>query len=354
MSVPHRSTVLSRSMRAISYLVPAFVLSGLLASGCGAGALPTGGDDTSGSGSSSSVSTGAGGAGAGGSGGGYPAAALDPDESAIAAVFIASCAGGGQINSLLNTFYTRRGDHDFIQSAIFERLSCFKGKANGCKAVLECLGIYERPDGPCQDGCTGDLLERCNDAVNWDCQKLGLTCSAEKRKCMPSPSPPSCDLSTFQDRCDAGVPVVCGAYEVRGPSCSDYGLTCGSIPNDSVACRGTGAACTPMEYPIESVEFDEGIACDGQRLRACVSGGEALVDCGTLGQGFTCQTGASAFCGRAAECAPSSAGEKTTCEGTSVVLCNAGRIEKIDCTTLGFTGCNATFGVCSPGVSDKG
>ena len=56
-----------------------------------------------------------------------------------------------------------------------------------------------------------------------------------------------------------------------------------------------------------------------------------------------------AYCGTAAECSPKSPWNKVaaTCDATSVVMCNGGKISKLDCTTLGFTGCNA--GLCTPG-----
>ncbi|HZF51711.1 MAG TPA: hypothetical protein VE093_23815 [Polyangiaceae bacterium] len=74
-----------------------------------------------------------------------------------------------------------------------------------------------------------------------------------------------------------------------------------------------------------------------------------------VAKGFSCQSlNTASFCGLAAECEPGSA-YYATCEGTTVVFCNAGRIEKIDCTTLGFTGCHTMYGegACSPGLYDS-
>jgi hypothetical protein len=85
-----------------------------------------------------------------------------------------------------------------------------------------------------------------------------------------------------------------------------------------------------------------------------VNGGLADVDCGKFGTGFSCQSGSNTFfCGQANACVPGSA-SKPTCEGTSLVVCNAGRIDKIDCTSLGFTGCNAAAGACVPSIWGPG
>ncbi|MBK9266372.1 MAG: hypothetical protein IPM54_42125 [Polyangiaceae bacterium] len=81
-----------------------------------------------------------------------------------------------------------------------------------------------------------------------------------------------------------------------------------------------------------------------------VNDAEHELDCGLLADGFTCQTvNGTSFCGLASECYDL----KPACEGDSVVLCNAGRIDKIDCKSLGFTGCNAMWGTCSPSIYDE-
>ena len=76
----------------------------------------------------------------------------------------------------------------------------------------------------------------------------------------------------------------------------------------------------------------------------------ACSDCQSLGALF--------FCGLASECEPADVGFSRTldtCDGTILTTCNAGRIEHVDCTTLGFTGCqidkkNGKYG-CIPGVT---
>ena len=95
-------------------------------------------------------------------------------------------------------------------------------------------------------------------------------------------------------------------------------------------------------------------------MQACLGGRTTSIDCAAQGPGFSCQSlNGSFFCGLAAECQParnSSAPELAICDGTTLTFCSAGRLEHIDCTTLGFSGCEIDakldhfdhFG-CTPG-----
>ncbi|MRG93861.1 hypothetical protein [Polyangium spumosum] len=312
-----------------------------------------------------SNTTGAGGAGgtggaggAGGSGGSGttpdPAGPKDPGAALKAAIFVGSCVPDDGIQRVLNRFHTERGTPDEL--ALTNYTQCFAEKANGCQAVEECLGVKIDLSGPCMPTCTGDVLKVCDDqlAFTVDCSKVGTTCSEAEGNCVGAAMPgPTCDPGSFQASCQDGAPRVCNGSEVSGPVCADYGLTCKDAPFGGVACLGTGATCqTDLVGPLE-INYDKGLACDGTALRACVNGGEHAIECGTLVTGFTCQTmGVANFCGLANECDPTP-GNDTTCEGDSVVICNAGKIEKIDCKSLGFTSCNATFGTCGPSVYDQ-
>jgi hypothetical protein len=311
--------------------------------------------------------TGAGGAGgAGGSGGGSggsggvtqpdPDGPKDPDVALRAAVILGSCLPDDGVNRILQRIYSRRGDlAGFLPSDYTE---CISSHANGCAALEACFGItVKRATAPCDATCNGAVLHACGDGLEYEanCSKIGLACSAEERTCVPATGPgpgPACDFSTFTPSCQDGAPLFCNDYETRGPVCADYGLVCGTPPFGDVACLGTGPSCTPGVVSVQEIHYDEGIACNAEKLRACINGGEQEVDCATLVKGFTCQTsGTASFCGLAGACDPT-AGADATCEGDSVVVCNAGRIDKVDCKSVGFTGCNATWGTCSPSIYD--
>jgi len=337
----HRKTVLMASVLA------GFVLA------CG----PGDNNNTGGAGGTGGTGAAGGMGGTGGSGGNMPdpPGPKDPDATLRAAIFMGSCVPDDGVQRFLNRFYTRLGGPPG-EPELDDYLPCFASKTNGCQAIEECLGIKVDLSGPCAPTCTGNVLKVCDDqlAFTQDCSKLGLTCSQAEGECVSStPAGPTCDFDTFQEVCQDGAPRICSGTEVSGPVCADYGLACKEAPFGGVACLGTGASCTSTTVSPLYVNFDEGIACDGTALRTCVSGGEHAVECNTLGTGFTCQTmGAANFCGLSNTCDPN-AGNDSTCEGDSVVVCNAGRVDKIDCKTLGFTGCNATWGTCSPSVYDQ-
>jgi hypothetical protein len=82
---------------------------------------------------------------------------------------------------------------------------------------------------------------------------------------------------------------------------------------------------------------------------------EHVFDCGILADGFTCQSSMASGdldCGLAAECDMGSTYE-ATCEGDELVLCNAGRIDRIDCKAVGFDGCDPDVGLCFPSLGSK-
>jgi hypothetical protein len=95
------------------------------------------------------------------------------------------------------------------------------------------------------------------------------------------------------------------------------------------------------------------MSCQGTEAHACVNSAEHVYDCGSLGEGFTCQgTGKYAFCGLGNECNPGGTFQ-TTCEGDQIVVCNAGRVDRVDCKALGFEGCDPGTGLCFPGPASQ-
>jgi len=121
---------------------------------------------------------------------------------------------------------------------------------------------------------------------------------------------------------------------------------------------GEGASCS------ESIGDSEltnpvGTGCVGNTLRGCLGGQATSVECATQGPGFGCQSlDGTFFCGLAAECVPAetySASASASCQGTTLTFCNAGRLEHLDCTELGFSGCEIDKKVdhygCTPGVA---
>jgi hypothetical protein len=146
------------------------------------------------------------------------------------------------------------------------------------------------------------------------------------------------------------MPAYCDRSAVfHGPDCAALGLACATG-----VCVGTGAACTGDTTPGAGDVVYHGLSCDNGSLVACVNGHEQRLGCSSIAPGFSCQSyNGVSFCGIASECVPaepgSGAGSRGTCDGNSVVFCNAGRIERIDCVSLGFERCDVTNGYgCLP------
>jgi hypothetical protein len=321
----------------------------------------TGGSAGGGQGGSGATG-GEGGSGAtGGSGGATPVdppGPKDPADAIKAAILVGSCLPDDGVNRWLNRIYNQRnraGDPDAIPE---EHVKCLASKTNGCQGVKECIGAEASVDAACKAGCAGSVLTACDNSLEFtvDCAKSGTVCDATAKQCVPAMPGPACDANSTTIDCKNGAPTGCDqtGHEHAGPACADLGLKCeADAASGSAYCVGTGASCQADVYSAYSVQYDNGIACNGAKLSACINGGTQDVDCGTVGQGFTCQATANAkFCGLGAACEPGSA-TKATCEGDSVVVCNAGRVDKIDCKTLGFKTCNAKYGVCSPSIYDQ-
>lgn len=292
------------------------------------------------------------GGGSGGSLGNVPTASYPVDASVLAraAVVIGSCAPDDRPNGFLKSWYVKVHPVADLENRILGAAECLATHGGGCAAMKACLGIEVDQTGPCADGCSGSVATTCDGTLKFriDCARIGQTC--DQGECVASGGA-ACDGATFQSTCDGGRPNLCSAGKVAlGPICKDLGLTCVTTPGAYGArCAGTGAACNAGSFGTLTVDWSNGVGCEGAKLRTCVAGTEALLDCGTIAAGFTCQSvGTSFFCGKAAECDALGMKWKETCDGDSVVTCNGGKTEKVACTSLGFAGCNSQFGVCTP------
>lgn len=314
----------------------------------------------------------------------------DPDGVVKAAIFINSCFGDiyyytPRINRSIRSSYFEQL-YDQSLHALFQRTDCFKEKTNGCDALRECVGIVEQingspkldvvPDPNSPEGCLGDTgVEYFHDVffdindVYYDkhlwinCSGLGMICDDDEPRewCATPKTPCNPEVDTYS--CWDTRPFYCEKPSVEGaqawyweePRCGDLGLLCaGDVKSGPPYCVGAGAACEldpNVEHNLGYYSAREGFACESETMmRTCVGRGEHLVDCAQLGKGFKCIPGSPTRCGLAAECEPS---DPVMCDGDSLVVCDAGKIRKVDCKSLGFTSCDAKHKVCSPGVYDN-
>jgi hypothetical protein len=278
---------------------------------------------------------------------------LDPSAAARAALLLASClapGGGGQgVDALLADLYGRRSG-DAAQDVERNAVPCLAGKTNGCQGVTECTGVTVDTVDACTPGCAGTVATACDGSqrTRTDCARAGARCVfAEGLATCTTQASPACTEASFVPSCDNGRPVYCsGGTRHEGPLCADFDADCGTPPEDNeYACYGRGAECAST-VAVGQIQY-VGISCDSSTtLEACLNAGTTSVDCTKLGVGFKCETdGVQAFfCGMAGECVPTSA--RSSCDGSKVVLCNAGHVESIDCSPLGFKSCS--MGRCVP------
>jgi hypothetical protein len=293
---------------------------------------------------------------------------------ARAAVVLGSCYADDGVSRNASELWNWQ-EQDGFWGNFRQQAACIAEAGQGCGALDTCLGwaIEEKPGCTPGRACTGSRFTDCIEVeglgtFEWriDCAALGLECNTAI-VCARAPAV-GCELMGYVQSCENNVPQRCAVdaegppesgVVYAGPDCTSLGLECvaaspGSDEPVLAACTGSGAAC---ESGWD--EFSTGIACAGNMLEACVNGRRHDFDCTTTGPGFTCQTYQGVpFCGLASECLPgnvdtdifSQQGDpEPACDGTSIVFCNAGRLERIDCTSLGFTGCDLEAGLgCVP------
>jgi len=221
-----------------------------------------------------------------------------------------------------------------------EQLACLANANCGCAAVEHCLGlVYRAAPAVCTGSCQGDVFTGCGDEVelSMSCSRFGLDCDSAASCVAETPvacersEPPTCTADGAVEFCDDGF--------IREAPCQALGFSC-----VEGKCVGNGDNCTSDSSGAPESVTPIGTACSGSMMQACLGGRTTSIDCATQGPGFSCQAlNGSFFCGLAAECLPasnSSAPELAICDGATLTFCSAGRLEHLDCTELGFSGCN--------------
>jgi hypothetical protein len=278
-----------------------------------------------------------------------PNAQLDPDVIARAAVIIAGCSltDDGTPRTVAELWNAHREQQNWFNLTVTQA-RCLANARCGCEAMEHCLGfrMESGAEPGCQLSCNGDVFRGCGApvdladgyAVDIDCSRVGQHCLATAG-CVEDVG--AICSETDPPTCGANGPLFCSNGVMRtGPDCTALGLVC--VDGN---CQGTGDACPSNGFvDPESVELED-VSCQGGTLGACVNGKRASFPCAEQGPGFDCQSvDGLAFCGLASECLPGDLNHYptlslATCDGTRLSFCNAGRLDTIDCTELGFAGC---------------
>lgn len=282
-----------------------------------------------------------------------------PDEALRAGVVLGSCLGGS-ISAWIpdlheGVFVPYFGEPVFVGDWWIEpeAVRCLGRAVNGCVSLDECLGVRLDREVPCDDSCDGDLLVGCGSEfrVLWDCSRSGEVCDPDAVDCR-DPGLGECDPDAFEEQCQSGRPRYCSRYGVvlDGPDCAELGLECAPTSDGrSVTCRGTEGSCDLFLESDARVIY-EGHGCSDDVLETCANGGELQRDCSQLGEGFSCFRNAetlSSYCGLGDYCSLDN--WRDDCDGATVIVCNMGEIARVDCTALGFSGCDNARG-CTPNV----
>jgi hypothetical protein len=292
---------------------------------------------------------------------------LDADAVARAAVVLGSCVpdDGADRNAAALWRGSLAAPRIFYRYAM--QLDCLAHAQCGCAALERCIGLSLSESTACAPHCESDVYVTCGgdfdlpDTYDYrlDCGRFGMTCDPDAI-CSDGPAL-ACDTSTSytctgddrQQACEDG-------FLQRSPACGTVGLTCADG-----FCTGAGAACINVDPPSfgQGAISYEGVGCSGSSLEACANGHATTIDCSARGPGFSCQEfDDQFFCGLASECVPAPVGQRSpshppSCDGSVLTFCNAGRLEHVDCTSLGFTGCEIApsagrYG-CTPSLTDE-
>ena len=266
--------------------------------------------------------------------------ALDPDLVARAAAVLGSCMPDDGVPRNASHLWLEHLSAAWTTAGFGMQLDCVANAACGCDAVEHCLGwVYRLLPEDCNNACEGDVLSFCGDGtvITADCARFGLSCDPEAA-CVAETAV-ACDASQPPSCTPQGEILFCGRGFLKKTPCESLGFSC-----VAGKCVGDGAACTDTSDRVPEAVEPIGTGCSGTTLQACLGGQTTTVDCASQGPGFSCQSvGSSFFCGLASECVPSNdfrQYDAATCDGTVLSFCSAGRLEHLDCTTLGFTGCD--------------
>lgn len=197
--------------------------------------------------------------------------------------------------------------------------------APDCRAAVSCFGAGTAPSlcaGSRTARCDGDVRRGCDAGLQLevarDCATEGLSCRLNDFDDAHCAQEGSCT----QDRCEGNVLVNCfGSIPVP----RDCGIGVCTETESGATCAGEGEVC---DGPVFRCDGDVAVSCRGGRIHReqCRPG--------------ACVTDDGARCLSTEECAP-------RCEGTEVVRCVSGIVERYDCAAWGFTECVSDSGEAS-------
>ncbi len=236
------------------------------------------------------------------------------------------------------------------QTHRYERMFECARTAKTCSEYLACTRFGGTCEGTVAGSCQGTIAYACSSPGRseqppiFDCALVGATCepSGSGGVCVQPASAPAC---TSDARCDGNTRVVCrpkaggGTGELR--SDCPAGTTCLS--------DGRAAACLAESKPCAAL----GSQCEGDTAVLCAGQGDSLSEvrsgCAAVGRKCALDEKNVARCVPiASDCTAATGYANTTrCDGTTLEVCIEGRVERLDCASVGMTSCTVSPGIPS-------
>lgn len=229
----------------------------------------------------------------------------------------------------------------------FARMLDCARTATSCDEYVRCSDYDVACSGVAQPRCDGTVRNACSTPGSnflprtFDCARFGGG-SCEGGACTHRAGAASCD-APGDSRCDGEVRVWCRASAGAGTEIREAcptGTRClgpSTYMGATVACYST----TPCAAPSTRCDGDTAVLCamaEGQLL-------EARSDCAAAGRVCALDARGRAACVPPAnECTAAVTGTSATCDGTAIRVCLEGRIQRVDCASLGRTSCVSVGG----------
>ena len=224
--------------------------------------------------------------------------------------------------------------------------------ASDCASALGCASrnhgadwCNAHPNG----GCDGDVVISC--VAGWgleqlDCTQLGMHCAMAASGAASCSDGNSCDPQTTQAHCSGNRFVDCNASTGLESAIDCAALVAGGTCQQTVSGSSSSAGCRPPQSP--SCGTNDSEACDGTTLVVCSAGAVVRVDCTQFGSHCMAMSTATADCvPDGTECTNQS---PDSCVGDSLQLCVNGHWAQTSCTSIGLSRCMTANGAsaCLP------
>ncbi len=222
-------------------------------------------------------------------------------------------------------------------------LECVR-TATSCDEYVSCVRFGVPCGGTVAGSCQGTVADRCSTPGGgylppiFDCALVGMTCEeAGAAMCVLPASAPECAGAVGTSSCDGNVRVHCRARS--GGGAAELREECPA----GTTCMGTAttSACMPMPGSCAA----EAATCEGDVAVWCLEQDGVLLeqrlDCAAAGRRCAPDARGIARCVPiATECvAPADGSSTARCDGNTLEVCLEGRLERVDCTSVGRSTC---------------